>query len=82
MQIKLPRKRKKAFLSHAFLCQKNSPNLTKQKNKKNAKIIAEQEYIASTIINEILYEENPCKKNTKYPHIKIVGRKVITMFYW
>jgi len=82
MQIKLPRKRKKAFLFHAFHSQKKDPNLTKQQNKKEAKVKAIQEYISATIINEILYEENPCKKNTRYPHFQTTGWKIKLLFYW
>lgn len=60
MKIKLPRKRKKAYIkAHGF-----------------------QEYVAATIIAEILYEENPVKKNTKYPELVWVKRKAVLLFYW
>jgi hypothetical protein len=60
MKIKLPRKRKKAYLKkHTYA-----------------------DYVANTIIAEILYEENPVNKNTKYPELVIIERKVVTLFYW
>jgi hypothetical protein len=66
--IKLPRKRKKAFLSYwtkkAFLKYNDMPN---QERKKQAKIYAAQLYIAKTIIAEILFEEKSLAENTRYP---------------
>lgn len=61
MKIKLPRKRKKAYI------------------KKYSRV----DYVAMTIIAEILYEEKPIKKNTRYPEFKI-GRyyKLIVLFNW
>jgi hypothetical protein len=76
--IKLPRKRKKAFLSYwtkkAFLKCEDMPN---QERKKQAKIYAAQLYIAKTIIAEILFEEKSLAENTRY-----LKRDRKPIFYW
>lgn len=60
MKIKLPRKRKKAFI----------------------KTRGRSDYYSATLINEVLYEENPVKKNTKYPEMIWIKRRAVTLFYW
>jgi len=60
MKIKLPRKRKKAYI--------------KEKGK--------PEYLGMRLCNEILYEEKPIKKHTRFPNYKVIDNKIVILFNW
>jgi hypothetical protein len=64
--IKLPRKRKKAFLAH--FAQKNKSELS-------GSDYAMQCYLAQGIICEILWEENKISKNRSFYDYSIKGPK-------
>lgn len=61
--VKLPRKRKKAYI------------------KKHGRT----DYVAASIIGQVLCEEKDCRKNRGFPEIgnpPMIKRKLNVLFYW